>query len=172
VAGPDDLVRLLTYHWARDKSTFPTEDHRLDLATLILFQSFTGCRPAELVDASKPKACLDPLAELDEIDQYEHNLLDKIDEDEIDEDDYKDIDKMDNDEYESSSIKTTSSLDDASSDTAELDQYGDPIRKYKSLCYEDICLWVVKNPKPRERDLLALEVYLRHHKGADKKPKP
>ena len=47
MVGPDDLVRLLTYHWARDTSTFPTEAHRLDLATLILFQSFTGCRLAE-----------------------------------------------------------------------------------------------------------------------------
>jgi hypothetical protein len=151
-------------------STFPTEDHRLDLATLMLFQSFTGCRPAELVDASKSKACLNPLAELDETDLDECSLLDKMDED-----DYEDIDKMDDDDYDSSSSKTdaASSSDDAhSSDTSELDEYGDPIRKYKSLCYEDICLWVVKNPKHGERDLLALEVYLRHHKGVDKKPKP
>jgi len=163
-------VRLLTYHWARDTSTFPTEDHRLDLATLMLFQSFTGCRPAELVDASKPKTCLNPLAELDEIDLDEHSLLDKVDKD-----GYKDINKTDDDEYERSSNKTdaTNSLDDANgSDTAELDEYGDPIRKYKSLCYEDICLWVVKNPKHGERDILALEVYLQHHKGVDKKPKP
>lgn len=117
MAGPDDLVRLLTYHWARDTSTFPTEDHRLDLATLMLFQSFTGCRPAELVDASKSKACLNPLAELDKMDLDEHNPLDKMDED-----DYEDIDKIDDDEYKSSSIKTTSSSDDASSsDAAELD---------------------------------------------------
>ena len=58
----------------------------------------------------------------------------------MDEDDYEDIDKMDDDEYESSSIKTTSSLDDASSNTAKLNQYGDPIRKYKSLYYKDIYL--------------------------------
>ena len=131
-------MRLLTYHWARDMSIFPTEDHCLDLATLMLFQSFTGCRLAELVDALKPKACLNPLAELDETDLDECSLLDKMDED-----DYEDIDKMDDDDYNSSSNKTdaTSSSDDAhSSNTSKLDEYGDPIRKYKSLCYEDICL--------------------------------
>jgi hypothetical protein len=119
VAGPDDLVRLLTYHWAYDMSIiFPTEDHRLDLATLMLFQSFTGCRPAELVDASKPKACLNPLAKLDEMDLNECSILDKMDEG-----DYKDIDKMDDNDYDSSSNMTdaASSLDNAnSSDTAKL----------------------------------------------------
>jgi hypothetical protein len=45
-------------------------------------------------------------------------------------------------------------------------------RKCKALCYEDICLWIVQNPKLGERDVLAMEVSLRHHKGADKKPKP
>lgn len=37
--------------------------------------------------------------------------------------------------------------------------------------YKDICLWVVQNPKYGDRDLLAIEVTLHHHKGADKKPK-
>lgn len=45
-------------------------------------------------------------------------------------------------------------------------------RKWKALCYEDICLWIVQNPKQGERDLLAMEVCLRNHKGADLKPKP
>jgi hypothetical protein len=38
-------------------------------------------------------------------------------------------------------IDAASSSDDAnSSDNAELDEYGDLIRKYKSLCYEDLPL--------------------------------
>jgi hypothetical protein len=45
-------------------------------------------------------------------------------------------------------------------------------RKWKALCYKDICLWIVQNPKPGERDVLAMEVCLRQHKGADLKPKP
>ena len=57
-------------------------------------------------------------------------------------------------------------------DAAELDEFGEAIRKCKALCYEDICLWIVQNPKRGERDLLAMEVSLRHHKGVDNKPKP
>jgi hypothetical protein len=119
-------------------STFPTKDHCLDLATLMLFQSFTGCRPAKLVNALKSKACLNPLAELDETNLDKCSLLDKIDKD-----DYKDINKMNNNDYNSSSNKTdaASSLDNAhSSNTSKLNEYRDLIRKYKSLCYKDICL--------------------------------
>ncbi|KAK8905619.1 hypothetical protein QC760_005541 [Botrytis cinerea] len=47
--GPDDLLLLLVQHWARDKSVFPTEDDRHDIATIMLFQSYTGGRPAEFV---------------------------------------------------------------------------------------------------------------------------
>jgi hypothetical protein len=57
-------------------------------------------------------------------------------------------------------------------DAAELNKFGEAIRKCKALCYEDICLWIVQNPKKGERDLLAMEVYLRHHKGVDNKAKP
>ena len=57
-------------------------------------------------------------------------------------------------------------------DAAELDEHREAIRKYKALCYEDICLWIVRNPKRGERDLLVMEVHLRHHKGVDNKPKP
>ena len=55
---------------------------------------------------------------------------------------------------------------------AELDEFGEAIWKYKVLCYEDICLWIVQNPKSRGRDLFAIEVSLRHYKGVDNKPKP
>ena len=57
-------------------------------------------------------------------------------------------------------------------DAAEVDEFVEAIRKCKALCYEDICLWIVQNPKRGERDLLAMEVSLRHHKGVDNKPKP
>ncbi|KFY65136.1 hypothetical protein V496_02779 [Pseudogymnoascus sp. VKM F-4515 (FW-2607)] len=45
-------------------------------------------------------------------------------------------------------------------------------RKWRTVCYEDICIWIVQNPRPGERDVLAMEVCLRNHKGADLKPKP
>ena len=66
VAGPDDLLLLLTHHWARDESVFPTEDDRHDVATIMLFQAYTGGRPAEFVHASKGKASQDPLGEAEE----------------------------------------------------------------------------------------------------------
>jgi hypothetical protein len=66
VAGPDDLLLLLTHLWARDKSVFPTEDNRHDVATVMLFQAYTGGRPAEFVHTSKGKACQDPLGEAEE----------------------------------------------------------------------------------------------------------
>jgi hypothetical protein len=55
VAGPDDLLLLLTHHWARDESVLPTEDDRHDVATITLFQAYTGARPAEFVHASRAK---------------------------------------------------------------------------------------------------------------------
>jgi hypothetical protein len=46
------------------------------------------------------------------------------------------------------------------------------MREFKALYYEDVYLWVVKDPKRGDRDLLAMEVNLRHYKGVDNKPKP
>ena len=71
VAGPDDLLLLLTHLWARDTSVFPTEDDRHDVATVMLFQAYTGGRPAEFVHASKGKACQDPLGEAEEANRNE-----------------------------------------------------------------------------------------------------
>ncbi|KAL9111830.1 MAG: hypothetical protein Q9187_007868 [Circinaria calcarea] len=54
--GADDLILLLTHHWVWDTSIFPTEHQRLTLAAIMLLLIYTGCRPAELVDAAKRKA--------------------------------------------------------------------------------------------------------------------
>ena len=51
-------------------------------------------------------------------------------------------------------------------------EFGESTRMCKALCYEDIILWVVRSPQKGGRDVLAMEVYLRHHKGVDNKPKP
>ena len=58
------------------------------------------------------------------------------------------------------------------SDAAEPGEFEEAKRKYKALCYEGICLWIIQNPKRGERDLLAMEVHLQNHKGVDNKPKP
>jgi hypothetical protein len=61
VMSVDDLFLGLTHHWSRDRSIFPTEDDRLDLPTIMLFQAYTACRPAELVDGTKCRGATDPL---------------------------------------------------------------------------------------------------------------
>lgn len=64
-------------------------------------------------------------------------------------------------------------IDNGSPDQpAALDNIEEEVRKCKALCYEDITLWIVQNPQPGGRDLLAMEVFLRNHKGVDNKPKP
>ena len=45
-------------------------------------------------------------------------------------------------------------------------------RRCNAICYEDISLIVVRNPIHGERDMLAMEVTMAHHKGVDRKPKP
>ena len=49
--------------------------------------------------------------------------------------------------------------------------FGDPVRKYKVLCYEDITLWIVKDPNQGESDVLVMKVCFQYHKGLDNKPK-
>lgn len=238
VAGADELLLLLTHHWARDESVLPTEDDRLDIATITLFQAYTGGRPAEFVDASKGDACKDPLGEAEELQEYgqatdrpntgfdfddadevgselfeDEKLYNSYEEDLFSSDDDEDWAEKDdpfddeeifdsNDEGGTedeivpdsmaagnsytdsghSSITMTDcypmEIEDSSntfqkSDAAPvLGDIEEEIRKWKVLCYEDITLWIVQNPKPGGRDLLAMEVFLRHHKGADNKPKP
>jgi hypothetical protein len=194
VAGPDDLLLLLVQHWARDKSVFPTEDDRLDVATIMLFQSYTGGRPAEFVHSSKGKASQDPLGEAEDANKCkrpqeatdgdyddESDIGDdpEYDDDDLSEDDDAAADEEDIDEtadrdsgYNTDEMEVTMTEPVQQNCDAELDELGEAIRKYKALCYEDICLWIVQNPKRGERDLFAMEVHLRHHKGVDNKPKP
>ena len=55
VLGADDILILLTHLWARDTYIFPTEDQRVMFATIMLLSIYTGCRPAELTNASTKK---------------------------------------------------------------------------------------------------------------------
>jgi hypothetical protein len=216
VAGPDDLLLLLVQYWARDEYVFPTEDDRYDIATILLFQSYTGGRPAEFVHSSKGKASEDPLGEAEETieyrrpreegdkhndkgadtdnsleynddsdagggPEYNDNLLFDSDNDETaDEDGLSDkgTDKSAgrNSGYSSdgTDITITEATDDCypvevdgtrrpvrqNRNTGELTASGEAVRRYKALCYKDICLWIIKNPKKGERDLLAIEIYL------------
>ena len=209
MVGPIDLLLLLVQHWARDKSVFPTEDDRHDLATIMLFNAYTGGRPAEFVHASRGKASQDPLGEADK--NRKRERAETMEEDYDDESDTGDSPGHDRDEFIDDEHSAFANYDpsdkimniEASTDSGycsdetaglmceddhlavnidadnsqngdppELDEFGEARRKYKALCYEDIRIWIVQNPKRGERDLLAMEVSLRHHKGVDNKPKP
>jgi hypothetical protein len=63
VMGVDDLLLGLTHHWCRDRSVFPTEGDRLDLSAIMLFQTYTACWPAELVDGTKSRGGKDPMVD-------------------------------------------------------------------------------------------------------------
>jgi hypothetical protein len=230
VAGPDDLLLLLAQHWARDESVFPTEDDRHDVATILLFQSYTGGRLVEFVHSSKGKASQDTLGEAEATANENERCQTRADEDydgggdagdgleydnnsdagdgpEYDDDDLFDYDNDDDDIADEddlfddgtdesgdldsgyitnrTDVTMTEDTDNCyatkidesgepgqqNCDAADPDEFREAIRKYKALCYEDICLWIVKNLKEGERDLLAMEVHLRHHKGVDNKPK-
>ena len=187
----------------------------------MLFQAYTGGRPAEFVHSSKGKASQDPLGDIEEASKVEqaqqrasedYNNEDDIDDDldydddsdvgdgpefddilfDSDDDDNVDEDTDEDTGYDSgygaeeTDITMTEDADNRyaaepneseepeqqSCDAAGLDEFGEAIRTCKALCYEDICLWIVKNPKEGERDVLAMEVHLQNHKGVDNKPKP
>ncbi|KAJ8058423.1 hypothetical protein OCU04_012612 [Sclerotinia nivalis] len=199
VAGPDDLLLLFVQHWARDKSFFPTKDDRYDVATIMLFQSYTSGRPAEFVHSSKGKASEDRFgkAETDKDmrprESTCHDCNDKIDIEDADDSEYYKLDNdidcrgdpdssydvhgtdiaIAEDTSEGRIIKISGSGESVPQTCIDVkyDEFGEAIRQYKALCYEDICLWIVQNPRPMGRDLLAIEVHLRHHKGVDNKPK-
>jgi hypothetical protein len=157
VLGPDDVLLLLTHHWARDTCTFPTEDQRVSLAAIILLSIYTGCRPAELVDGLKRKAAS----------QYS---WEKPEDSECEWQDHKG--KLDDPDYDVPDPWENPNDPDYEALRDEDVNLGELMRSYKAICYEDVRLWIVQNPKQGERDLLAMEITLAHHKGADNKPKP
>ncbi|TGO43983.1 hypothetical protein BCON_0678g00010 [Botryotinia convoluta] len=142
VLKADNLILLLTHHWARDTSIFPTEDQHLALATIMLLLIYTGYRPAELVHAAKGK--ISGCHQTYEDDNWDSG--------------YENLDetKDDNPPYEN--LKPWNNPQNSDYD----DEDNDDIftREYKALCYEDIRLWIVRNPAPGERDLLGRSLSL------------
>ena len=162
VLGPDDVLLLLTHLWARDTCIFPTEDQRESLAAIKLISIFTGCRPAELVDGSRRKVTCKYL-------QGNQGDSDGEEQDppgDLDDPNYDAPDPWDNpNDTDYNWLEENATCDD---DTGYLNKR----KRSKALCYEDIRLWIVQNPLHGERDLVAMEVTLAHHKGVDNKPKP
>lgn len=174
----------------------------------MLFQAYTGSRPAEFVHASKGKASKHPLGE---VEQGVNNRRDQKGSPDrtanLDYDDDSDADNgpefddgtsdcsdqdedrrvgegsafsnitayasMDSDSgYNSDGTDASKKEDDCEPvhqtyDASEPETFGEATRAWKALCYKDLILWVVRNPQEGARDVLAMEVSLRHHKGVD-----
>ena len=136
---------LQTFNIAYDEGVFPSERHRIQLSGCYLLLAFTGARPAEIVDNEKkrPKDGT-----------------------------YEDL-------FGPKSIRTEDSGDESDmpvdDDSRLLEDmlYQQTVARGrpKALCYEDICLSVVRHPQTGI-DVLTMAVKFIHHKGADRKPKP
>ncbi|CEJ81548.1 hypothetical protein VHEMI01669 [[Torrubiella] hemipterigena] len=188
----------------------------------MLFQVYTACRPAELVDGTKRRGTGDPL--LDEDDENDtddadndHNSMTKAnntpsskrqktderrkvpvvhrflsgDGEEMDSssgskfhdavfdssepydtDTTIESDGSDDEPLPKDSRKLKVDTSTLQRETVVAESEEEQTRRHKAICYEDIVLWIVKDAKHGGRDMLAMEVFLRHHKGADRKPKP
>lgn len=226
VMGVDDILAAFVVHWASDTSVYPTEDDRLDVPTIMLFEAYTACRPAELVDGTKTRGDSDPLRDdikKEDIETRNSGAEDSDAEDSETEDDIfdeavaKEFDGYDTDDTECDSEYEVDKLQESrtfhrqnshpESDSnmlhsnqnncqsaalpeenvnlphcnqqprqlekaSEEEDCAEIFRKYKTLCYEDVVLWIVQDPGNAGRDVLAMEVMFRFHKGVDNKPKP
>jgi hypothetical protein len=78
-----------------------------------------------------------------------------------------------NDNYDSAVADLGSENDnDGSDDDVAISDVKTELRQFDTLCYEDVCLLVVRNPVAGERDVLAMEVKLAYYKGAKRRLKP
>ncbi len=138
----------------------------MQFALILLLLFATGCRPAELVDAKKKKRRRLSL------DDDETSAGDVNDEGSDDADVGADAD-FGFDDHDSAVADLGSEHDDnGSDDDVAMNDVETELRQFDALCYEDVRLLVVRNPVAGERDVLAMEVKLAHHKGAKRRPKP
>jgi hypothetical protein len=126
----------------------------VQFALILLLLFATGCRPAELVDAKKKKR---RRPGFDNNETGADNVSDEGFDDDHD-----------------SAVADLGSEDnsDGSDDDVAMSGVETELRQFDALCYEDVRLLVVRNPVAGERDVLAIEVKLAHHKGAKRRPKP
>jgi hypothetical protein len=134
VLGLNNMLLLLTYHWARDTYTFPTKDQRVRFAAILLFSIYTSCCLAELVDRSKSKAGR----------QASWDNLDNPDLEDPDLEDPKcqgqDLKQSGDPDYDKPN--PWESLDSGSynDNNDSLNNFNKLIRLYKALCYKDLQL--------------------------------
>lgn len=146
IMGPDFFMYHLHFFWVRDTSAFHIGLDRIDDACLRMFYVWTGCRKHELIYA-KPKDLTAKVKEYDEeLDAY--------------------ID------VECSTDKCIKPRVNKCWVCGRVDERdSDP--RLKVLCWEDIDLWILRDPDGNGgRDRLAMKVLLRYHKGGNNKIVP
>ncbi|KAI0113277.1 hypothetical protein F4814DRAFT_449726 [Daldinia grandis] len=144
--GPDFFMYHLYFLWVRDTSAFHIGLDRIDDACLRMFYRWTGCRKHELIYA-KPADLTAKVKEYDE-----------------ESDAYTDV-ECSTDKYIKPRVKRCWVCDRVD------ERDNDP--RLKVLCWEDIDLWVLRDPEGNGgRDRLAMQVLLRYHKGENNKMVP
>lgn len=146
IMGPDFFIYHLYFLWVRDTSAFHIGLDRIDDACLRMFYMWTGCRKHKLIYA-KPT-----------------NLTAKVKEYDEESDAYTDV-ECSTDKYIKPRVKRCWVCDRVD------ERDNDP--RLKVLCWEDIDLWVLRDPEGNGgRDRLAMQVLLRYHKGENNKIVP
>lgn len=144
--GVDFFIYHLFFLWVRDSSAFHIGLDRTDDAFLRILYQWTGCRKHELIYA-KPEDLTAKVKEYDE-----------------ESDDYTDVERS-MDKYIKPRVKkcwVCKGLDERDNNP-----------KLKVLCWEDIDLWILRDPEGNSgRDRLAIQILLRYHKGENKKIVP
>ena len=146
VLNVDNLRTILTFNIAYDTGVFPLELHRINLAACYQLLSYTGARPAELVDNERQKPKDGSVATL-----FGQKVVQGADEDDCSDDQAPD--------EGSRRLNELLSLDTK--------KRGRP----KALCYEDVLMMIVRHPVTK-RSIPAMAIKFSHHKGADKRPRP
>lgn len=143
--GPDGYTFLCHFRWTRDTTTFRIGLDRIDDVCIRHFLMFAGARRHEFVFATPKKKEIPT-------DEYQDP-----------EDAYSDVD-ITEDPYMEPREKICWVC-------GETDERTESMRKV--LCWEDIELWIVRDPYGNGgRDRLAMQVLLRFHKGHDIKIRP
>ncbi|KAH7354509.1 FluG domain-containing protein [Plectosphaerella cucumerina] len=150
-----DLQIILVFNMAYDTTIFPSERHRIQLAACYKIMSYTGARPAELVDNERRKPDDGSTQKL--FGSKVVTLSDTGCPGDEDEDNDNDDDTLPDEK----SRRLDGLL------LAETKGRGRP----KALCYEDISLMIVRHPSTGQV-IPAMAIRFIHHKGADNKPKP
>ena len=139
----------------------------MQFALILLLLFATGCRPAELVDAKK-KSKDDTSSDAGDFEVF---------------DDDSDLEVFDDDGIFNSEESDDDSMAKAKGDPRDYDDntlqgdvningFKEEIRLYDAICYEDVRLLVVRSLDSGERDMLAMEVTMAHHKVHRRRPKP